>query len=109
MKLATEPDIYAPGIDDNGNYIDIMPSFNFNENGYYCFCGSRKDKVYETKTKLQNHTKTKHHQLSLKNLNLNKSNYYKQFEKSKEIIKAQKIIEILQVKLKDHEINLLVL
>jgi|TARA_E500000178_G_C17010279_1_gene750186 hypothetical protein len=92
MKLATEPDIYAPGIDDNGNYIDIMPSFNFNENGYYCFCGSRKDKVYETKTKLQNHTKTKHHQLSLKNLNLNKSNYYKQFEKSKEIIKAQKIM-----------------
>ena len=92
MKLATEPDIYAPGISDNGNYVDVMPSFNFNDNGYYCFCGSRKDKVYETKTKLQNHTKTKHHQLSLKNLNLNKSNYYKKIEQSKEIIKTQKIM-----------------
>jgi hypothetical protein len=92
MKLATEPDIYSPGIDDNGNYIDIMPSFNFNENGYYCPCGSRKDKVYESKSKLQTHSKTKCHKSWLNNLNLNKSNYYKESEKSKEIIKSQKIM-----------------
>tara|TARA_B110000259_G_scaffold186257_1_gene237041 strand:+ start:946 stop:1338 length:393 start_codon:yes stop_codon:yes gene_type:complete len=92
MELSKKPDIYSPSIDDTGTYIDLMPTFNFNMNGYYCPCGCKKDKIYETKTKLQTHTKTKFHQLWLNNLNLNKLNYYKQLEEGKEIIKSQKIM-----------------
>ena len=32
MDLIVEPDIYAPGIDDKGNYIDKIPSFNTYQN-----------------------------------------------------------------------------
>jgi|TARA_B110000259_G_scaffold179839_1_gene219814 hypothetical protein len=92
MKLSTKPDTYSPGINDDGIYIDVMPSFNFNDTGYYCPCCSRKDKVYETKGKLKMHSKTKNHQLWLKNINLNKLNYYKKYEETKEIIKSQKIM-----------------
>jgi hypothetical protein len=28
MELVVEPDIYSPSIDDKGNYIDKIPSFN---------------------------------------------------------------------------------
>tara|TARA_B110000977_G_scaffold117860_1_gene152121 strand:- start:4688 stop:5107 length:420 start_codon:yes stop_codon:yes gene_type:complete len=91
MDLSREADIYAPNIDKNGNYVDIIPSFNYG-NGFYCPCGSRKDKVYNTKSKLSSHTKTKCHQKWLVNLNLNKNNFYTEYEKLKEIVKSQKII-----------------
>ena len=34
MDLSREADIYAPNIDKNGNYVDIIPSFNYG-NGFY--------------------------------------------------------------------------
>jgi hypothetical protein len=34
MELAVESDIYSPNIDDKGNYIDKIPSFNNIKNGY---------------------------------------------------------------------------
>lgn len=93
MELATEPDLYYPSIDDNGNYIDYLPSFNQNVNGYYCSCGCRKDKIYQTKQKLLIHHKTKCHQKWLINLNQNKTNYYIENVKMKELIhNQQKII-----------------
>ena len=92
MELVTEPDIYSPSIDNNGNYIDIIPSFNIINKGVSCPCGSRKGKIYETHTIFSNHIKTKCHQKWLSNLNLNKANYYVENEKLKETIQTQRIV-----------------
>ena len=41
MELITEPDIYAPSIDEIGNYIDKVPSFLIIKHGVRCTCGKR--------------------------------------------------------------------
>ena len=92
MDLVVQPDIYSPSIDTAGNYIDKIPSFNIAKKGFYCICGARKDKIYETRTTFANHIKTKIHQLWLENLNLNKANYYIENEELKTIINNQKLI-----------------
>ena len=92
MELVTEPDVYSPSIDNNGNYIDIIPSFNIINKGVSCPCGSRKWKIYETHTVFSNHIKTKCHQKWLSNLNLNKANYYIENENLKETIQTQRIV-----------------
>jgi hypothetical protein len=92
MELVTQPDIYSPSIDENGNYIDKIPSFNIIKNGVLCPCGSRKDKTYETYSVFAQHIKTKVHQKWLINLNMNKSNYYHENEILKETVKNQRMI-----------------
>ncbi len=92
MELVVEPDIYAPSIDDNGLYIDKVPPFNYIKKGLVCPCGSRKDKVYESHSVFISHTKTKAHQKWIESLNLNRANFYVEFEKSKEVISNQRII-----------------
>jgi len=92
MELVTEPDVYSPSIDNNGNYIDIIPSFNIINKGVSCPCGSRKGKIYETHTVFSNHIKTKCHQKWLSNLNLNKANYYVENENLKETIQTQRFV-----------------
>lgn len=92
MQLVTEPDIYSPSIDDNGNYIDKIPSFNNINNGIKCLCGSRKDKVYDTYNNFSVHIKTKHHQNWLVNINFNKANYYVENTKLKNTIHNQMLI-----------------
>ena len=92
MELVTEPDVYSPSIDNNGNYIDIIPSFNIINKGVSCPCGSRKGKIYETHTVFSNHIKTKCHQKWLSNLNLNKANYYIENENLKETIQTQRFV-----------------
>jgi hypothetical protein len=92
MELATEPDIYAPSIDDIGNYIDKIPSFNNLKNGLRCPCGSRKDKAYETHSTFSTHIKTKFHQKWLNNLNVNKANYYIENEELKNTIQNQRMM-----------------
>ena len=92
MELVVEPDIYAPSIDDNGLYIDKVPPFNYIKKGLVCPCGSRKDKVYESHSVFISHTKTKAHQKWLESLNLNRANFYVEFEKSKEVISNQRLI-----------------
>ena len=64
MELATEPDIYSPNIDNNGDYIDKVPSFNTNAlaNGIRCPCGTRKDKIYTSTSMFSSHIKTKTHE-----------------------------------------------
>jgi len=47
MELALEPDMYAPSINESGNYVDKVPSFHVVKKGLYCLCGSRKDKLYD--------------------------------------------------------------
>ena len=92
MELVVEPDIYSPSIDDKGNYIDRIPSFNIIKKGLLCPCGSRKDKIYETHTVFTSHIKTKSHQSWLITLNFNKANYYVENNILKTTLQNQKII-----------------
>ena len=75
MELATQPDIYIPSIDENGNYIDKTPSFNNLKNGIRCPCGSRKDKTYDGISNFNAHIKTKIHKKWIEELNLNHEIY----------------------------------
>jgi hypothetical protein len=92
MDLVVEPDIYSPSIDDKGTYIDKVPPFNFIKKGLICPCGSRKDKIYETRSVFISHTNTKVHQKWIESLNLNRSNFYVELEKAKEVISSQRLI-----------------
>ena len=92
MELVVEPDLYSPSIDDAGNYIDKIPSFNIIRKGLACPCGSRKDKIYETYSTFSAHIKSKAHQKWLENLNRNKTNYYIDCEKMKDVIQNQRLV-----------------
>ena len=92
MDLVVEPDVYSPGIDNAGNYIDKMPSFNTIKKGLTCPCGSRKDKAYESHTSFSAHIKSKIHQKWLTNLNTDKVNYYIENTKLQETIQNQRLI-----------------
>ena len=92
MELVTEPDLYMPSIDNIGNYIDKIPSFNNLKHGIRCPCGSRKDKTYDTHGVFSAHIKTKAHQKWLSNLNLNKANYYIENENLKTTLHNQRLI-----------------
>ena len=97
MDITLTPDTYTPIVDDNGNYIDSIPII---KHGLYCLCGSRKDKTYENASKFSAHMKSKAHQKWLSHLNQNKSNYYVEMLKNKEIIEnQQKIIAQLDIQL----------
>ena len=60
MELVVESDIYSPSVDDKGNYVDKIPSFNIIKNGLRCPCGTRKDKTYDCRyiKNIQNHMYT---------------------------------------------------
>jgi len=92
MDLIVEADIYAPSMDDKGNYIDKIPSFNNLKNGLRCSCGARKDKTYDCTAYFASHIKSKTHQKWLADMNTNKSNFYTENVQLKEIITNQKII-----------------
>jgi hypothetical protein len=94
MELATEPDVYSPIIDENGNYIDKIPSFNTNAlaNGLRCPCGTRKDKVYLTGPLFAAHCKSKTHEKWVQDLNNNKSNFFTENQKLRDVVHAQKIM-----------------
>lgn len=89
MDLIIEPDIYAPSVDEHGNYLDKIPSF---QNGIFCPCGSRKNKNYETHQKFSIHIKSQSHKKWLETLNLNKANYYVECNKLNELVKNQRLI-----------------
>ena len=105
MELAVESDIYSPSIDDKGNYVDRIPSFNNIKNGLRCPCGTRKDKTYDCTTYFSNHIKTKSHQKWLSDMNTNKSNFFLENISLKDTISNQKQIigkleKEIQIKLK---------
>ena len=107
MALVTEPDIYAPSIDEMGNYIDQTPSFNILKHGLYCPCGTRKDKVYDTSAKFSTHIKTKGHNKWLSQLNINRANYYVECEKLKEtVINQRRLIAQQEKQINDKELTI---
>ncbi len=94
MELVTEPDVYSPNIDGNGNYVDKIPSFNTIAlaNGLRCPCGTRKDKVYISAPLFAAHCKSKTHEKWIQDLNTNKSNFFSETQKLRELVHAQKIM-----------------
>jgi hypothetical protein len=92
MDLIVEPDIYSPGMDEKGNYVDRIPSFNNLKNGLRCPCGTRKDKMYDCQSYFANHIKTKTHGKWLQDMNINKANFFTENVVLKETISNQKII-----------------
>jgi hypothetical protein len=94
MELVTEPDVYSPNIDGNGNYVDKIPSFNTSAlaNGLRCPCGTRKDKVYISAPLFAAHCKSKTHEKWVQDLNANKSNFFTETQKLREVVHAQKIM-----------------
>ena len=92
MELVAEPDFYQPSIDENGNYIDKIPSFHIIKKGVQCPCGARKDKIYENYGVFSAHCKTKIHQKWLAHLNQNKLNYYIENEHLKKTLENQRLI-----------------
>ena len=92
MDLIVEPDIYSPSVDNNGNYVDKIPSFNNLKNGLRCPCGTRKDKCYETTVNFSTHIKTKKHVKWLSDVNLNRANYFVENMNLREIINSQKLL-----------------
>lgn len=92
MDLIVESDIYTPSIDDNGNYVDKIPSFSNIKNGLRCPCGTRRDKTYDCSSYFTNHIKTQTHKKWLSNMNMNKSNYYIENIQLRETINNQKLI-----------------
>jgi hypothetical protein len=92
MELTIEPEIYVPGIDSIGNYIDQLPSLACMKHGIRCPCGTRKDKTYDSSSAIHAHMKTLTHQKWLHQLNLNKANYYIETEQLKQTLHSQKLI-----------------
>jgi septal ring factor EnvC (AmiA/AmiB activator) len=92
MELVTEPGMYAPSMNDAGNYVDKIPPFSTVKHGLRCPCGSRKDKVYETVAVFASHVKTKHHQKWLAEVNTNKTNFLVENETLKTTIQNQRLI-----------------
>jgi len=92
MNLSLESDIYEPNVDDDGNYVDFLPSSSKFKNGLRCPCGARKDHVFDSRQSFCLHIKTKTHLKWLSVLNTNKMNYFTECEKLKEIVTSQKLI-----------------
>lgn len=92
MELSLTSDIYSPNIDETGNYIDKIPSFNNHKSGISCPCGSRKDKVYVSTSMFSAHIKTKSHQTWITSLNANKTNHLTENASMKELIHNQRMI-----------------
>ena len=97
MDLNLTSDIYTPGVDTNGNYIDVNVKII---NGIYCPCNKNKI-AYKNMSSFCNHKKSKIHQKWLNQLTNDKANYYVELMKLKEIYESQKkIIHQLENELK---------
>ena len=71
MDLVVEPEYYTPSIDDDGSYIDKIPSFHLLQNGIRCLCGSRKEKIFNQYSSFAAHIKTGCHRNWLISINQN--------------------------------------
>jgi hypothetical protein len=92
MELSLEPDLYAPSVNLDGNFIDRIPAFNNFPHGIRCPCGTRKDKAYTSSSTFSAHIKTKAHTQWLAYLNLNKQNIFVENERNKQIVREQQLL-----------------
>jgi vacuolar-type H+-ATPase subunit D/Vma8 len=88
MDIALTPDTYAPGISDDGLYVDIIPH-SIPESGIKCPCF---DRYYITRDKFAQHSKCKRHEMWMKQLNLEKKNYFKKCIELEQTVKQQRLL-----------------
>lgn len=86
MDLVLEPDIYSPGVNSAGDFVDKVPTF---KNGLKCPCSL---KTYNTKTLFGEHIKSKMHAKWIEDLNLNKNNLFVENQKLREVVANQQAI-----------------
>ncbi len=91
MNISLQPEFYKPSLDNNGNYIDSLLSFNMDV-GIKCPCMPGKERLFTNKSKFNTHKKTKTHQTWLERMNSEKNNYYVENIKLKELIESQQKI-----------------
>jgi len=91
--IATQPDIYSPGINNEGIYVDrIPPQHTFSASGLRCPCSIGKDKVFWTRQNFSIHIRSKRHQTWLGELSLENENLYVKSQEMEKTIKEQKIL-----------------
>lgn len=91
--IATQPDVYSPGINNEGIYVDkVPPQHMFSVSGLRCPCSSRKDIVFWTRQSFVSHTRTKRHQSWLGELSLENANLYVKSQEMEKTIKEQKVL-----------------
>jgi hypothetical protein len=91
--IATQPDVYSPGINNEGTYVDKIPAqHTFSVSGLRCPCSIRKDTVFWTRQSFASHTRTKTHQNWLSELSLENANLYVKSLEMEKTIKEQKVI-----------------
>jgi hypothetical protein len=88
MDTAITPDTYTPGLDDQGNYIDVIPVIR---HGIKCLCGLR-NHTYPNRASFTAHTRTAHHQKWLETLNRNKANHFVESLRYQELVESQQKI-----------------
>jgi len=108
MDLIIESDIYQPNIDENGNYLDYLPSSSKFTHGLRCSCGSRKEHVFDTRQSFSGHIRTKTHQKWISDINMNKMNYFTENIRLNETINNQKLIIAKLQRENDENIKLIV-
>lgn len=86
MDIALESDLYCPGVNATGDFVDKVPQF---KNGLKCPCSL---KTYNTRTLFSEHSKSKMHSKWLEDLNLNKNNLFTENQKLKELVTNQQAI-----------------
>ena len=89
MELATESDVYGPGVSNEGVYVDQIPVFNHLSQGLRCPCTNN---CYSTRQSFCTHTKTQGHKRWLDALNANRTNHFAELEQSRQLIRQQQLI-----------------
>lgn len=77
MEVVNDGEMYFPTKFAQENcYKDVMPSSLCFANGMRCMCGSRRDKIFHSKSLFKNHLTTQCHLNWVKNLNMNVDNHF---------------------------------
>jgi len=89
MSLITDSDDYSPGVNNDGVYVDQIPSFNGRTQGIRCPCNNH---IFPSRQNLAIHIKTAGHKRWLENLNSNRANYFTELDAERQTVRQQKII-----------------
>lgn len=88
MNVALTPDTYVPGVSENGVYVDVLPS-SIPVCGLKCPCF---DRYYSNRDKFVQHIKCKRHTEWMKQLNLDKHNFFKKCVELEQTVRQQRLL-----------------
>jgi hypothetical protein len=109
MELTLEPEIYAPSINEYGNYVD-NPGTGAAFRPLRCACGCRRDQLYKTIASFKSHIKSQCHISWLEDQNNNKQNHLVNASNNAELLNQQRLQIArmsLDVEQKNHHIGLM--